>query len=91
MNIPNPLELLEKVITEHGASTILKQHLELFKDQLAALEKKNVELVERNRVLEQKASALEIEKVTLNQQIMQLNEKLKNIQNPKQRNFDINY
>lgn len=35
----NPLALLEKAINEHGSSAILKERLELVRDQLAKVER----------------------------------------------------
>lgn len=42
----NPLKLIEKLINEHGSSSILKERLELIRDQLSALKAKNDELEE---------------------------------------------
>ena len=40
----NPLKLIEKLINEHGSSSILKERLELIRDQLSALKARNDEL-----------------------------------------------
>ena len=40
----NPLALLEKLINEHGSSAILKERLELLRDQMAALQGENAKL-----------------------------------------------
>lgn len=36
----NPLTLIEKTITEHGSAVILKERIDLARDQYAALERK---------------------------------------------------
>jgi DNA repair exonuclease SbcCD ATPase subunit len=46
------LEMLEKLINEHGSSTILRERLELFSDKYSMLEEKNKHLEERNKDLE---------------------------------------
>lgn len=67
------LSMLEKLINEHGSSTILKERLELFSDKYEMLEQKNTNLEERNSFLESQLEAAnkEIEKLkeelTLNQ------------------------
>lgn len=48
------LAMLEKLINEHGSSTILKERLELFSDKYTMLEEKNKHLSERNEELESK-------------------------------------
>lgn len=48
------LEMLEKLINEHGSSTILKERLLLFSDKYSMLEDKNYHLKERNEELESK-------------------------------------
>ncbi len=46
------LAMLEKLINEHGSSTILRERLELFSDKYSMLEEKNKHLNERNEILE---------------------------------------
>ena len=46
------LDMLDKLITEHGSSAILRERLELFSDKYSALEKQNTQLHENNKVLE---------------------------------------
>ena len=46
------LDMLEKLITEHGSSAILRERLELFSDKYSALEKQITQLHEKNKVLE---------------------------------------
>jgi len=46
------LAMLEKLINEHGSSTILRERLELFSDKYSMLEDKNNHLLERNAELE---------------------------------------
>ena len=46
------LDMLDKLITEHGSSAILRERLELFSDKYSALEKQNKHLHENNKVLE---------------------------------------
>jgi hypothetical protein len=51
----NPLKALidtfEKLITEHGSATILRDHIGLLKQQAAALEKQNSSLEAENATL----------------------------------------
>ena len=46
------LEMLEKLINEHGSSTILRERLELFSDKYSMLEEKITHLQLRNQELE---------------------------------------
>lgn len=46
------LAMLEKLINEHGSSTILRERLELFSDKYSMLEDKNNHLLERSADLE---------------------------------------
>jgi small-conductance mechanosensitive channel len=85
----NIFELFIKAIEEHGSAAILMKHLDFVKEQYAALEKKNLELVEGNRALTQHSSTLEGENAFLKEQIVQLNEKIKNIQNSGLKQFPI--
>ncbi len=51
------LSMLEKLINEHGSSTILKERLELFSDKYEMLEQKNTTLEEKNTFLEAQLEA----------------------------------
>ncbi len=42
----NPIKLIEKLINEHGSSVILKERLELLRDQMSAMETENAKLSE---------------------------------------------
>ena len=59
------LAMLEKLINEHGSSSILRERLELFSDKYSMLEEKNTHLSERNKDLESQAASLkeEVEKL----------------------------
>ena len=50
---------IEKLITEHGSSTILKKRLELLRDQISVLEKKNSALKSDNTILKSKKNTIE--------------------------------
>ncbi len=68
------LDMLEKLINEHGSSAILRERLELFSDKYSMLEEKNSHLQERNKELEaqlQKAN----EEIGQLQSIVQANSK----------------
>lgn len=78
--ILNPItalsEQLQKLITEHGSATILRDHLALFKDQVVILEKKatlleseNAGLKTENRKLKTKIQQLTEENDKLRQKI----------------------
>ncbi len=55
----NPITLIEKLINEHGSSTILKERLELLRDQMSALEKENGVLKSENAILKGKQNETE--------------------------------
>ena len=59
------LAMLEKLINEHGSSSILRERLELFSDKYEMLEQKNKTLEENNASLENQLQAAnkEIEKL----------------------------
>jgi predicted nuclease with TOPRIM domain len=70
----NPITLIEKLINEHGSSTILKERLELLKDQITALEKENGGLKSENTGLKDKAKHLESKFNDATKEIQRLNE-----------------
>lgn len=53
-------DLFEKLINEHGSSTILKERIVAFKDQVVALEKENASLKSENSVLKNQVIDLEL-------------------------------
>ncbi len=55
------LAMLEKLINEHGSSSILRERLELFSDKYSMLEEKNTHLSERNKELESQVDTLKSE------------------------------
>lgn len=63
----NPLELLEKLIIEHGSATVLGKHLLLIKDQLQISEKKVTELEKENGELKYSIAQLtaELQKIMI--------------------------
>lgn len=69
-------DLIEKGINEHGSAPILKERIDLARDQYLALEKKNIQLVEINAVLIQQSSTKESENIDLQRQIVQLKEEI---------------
>lgn len=69
-------EQIQKLITEHGSATILRDHLALIKDQVVALEKKVQQLefekqglMAENHRLEVQITDLKKEKDALNQNL----------------------
>ena len=70
---------LEKIINEHGSSTILEQRLLLAKDQYLALEKKNVDLLTINQSLSQKILTLEAENSSLKAENMKINKEINDV------------
>ena len=74
----NPLTLLEKAINEHGSSVILKERLELVKDQLAKVVAENTELEE----IQNKYHLLKTENSKLKGEIENLEEKIKKLKQP---------
>ena len=70
----NPISLIEKLINEHGSSTILKERLELLKDQISALEKENGALKSENAILKDKAKHLESKLNDATKETQRLNE-----------------
>ena len=48
------IDYIEKLINEHGSSTILKERLELLRDQISILEKENGNLKSENAILKEK-------------------------------------
>ena len=48
-----PIEIVEKLINEHGSATVLKEHLGLLKAQISALETKVSDLELKNAQLKE--------------------------------------
>ena len=67
------LKMIEKLINEHGSSTILKERLQLFSDKYSALENKL-------EAAQQKNSALEAKNKSLESQLQQAQQEIKRSQ-----------
>jgi len=65
--MPNIFGEIERLITEHGSAGILRERLELAKEQHAALEKKISELMAENKTLRQKVEQFQKENEKLKQ------------------------
>lgn len=73
------LENLERLITERGSSAILKERIDLIREQVTALERKNTQLADGLKLAEAKVVVLEAENKELRNQlqaIQRANEKL---------------
>lgn len=75
-------EQLQKLINERGSAAILRDHLALFKDQVALLEKKNVELVAENATLAEEIQILQSEKEQLTKDNEVLRSKIQEYEQP---------
>lgn len=67
------LDNFEKLINEHGSATILRERLELFRDQIAALSKENALLTSRVADLTNERVILSGENARLKLEISELN------------------
>ena len=54
-------DALDKLITEHGSAAVLEKHLDLVREQVKALERRQVELEVENASLKAKLAELEEE------------------------------
>jgi chromosome segregation ATPase len=72
-------ELIEKGINEHGSAVILKERIDLARDQYYALEKKNVELLGINQFLSQKIATLEAENSSLKAENVKINKEINDV------------
>ncbi|CAB1065507.1 hypothetical protein D1BOALGB6SA_10304 [Olavius sp. associated proteobacterium Delta 1] len=52
------VDLINKLITEHGSADILRDHLELIREKVKVLEKENTELKAHKEATEKKIEAL---------------------------------
>lgn len=57
----NPFSAIEKLINEHGSATILKERINLLKEQFSALEKERDQLLSDKELLDAKILVLESE------------------------------
>lgn len=64
---------IEKLITEHGSASILRDHVNLLKEHFALLEKQNASLKEDNKSLNSKLDACQSNLNQANSEIAQLN------------------
>lgn len=69
----NPINLIEKLINEHGSSTILKERLELLRDQISILEKENGALKSKNAILKEKVNTIKSQLNEATEEIERLN------------------
>jgi hypothetical protein len=65
-------EQFQKLITEHGSATILRDHLALLKDQVVLLEKKAASLESENAILKSENAALKTENSELKSEAQNL-------------------
>jgi len=70
----NPIVYIEKLINQHGSSTVLKERLELLKDQISALEKRNSALKLNNTILRSKKNTIESQLNKARKEIERLNQ-----------------
>lgn len=70
---------LEKLITEHGSATILRDHLSLLRSQTTILEKENTELKTKNQILEIENKNLKAEITDLRREIDECQKNNKNL------------
>jgi hypothetical protein len=75
----NPLTLIEKLINEHGSSTILKERLELLKDQISALENEKGVLKSENAILNDKQNKTESQLNKAIKEVERLNQVIKGL------------
>jgi len=57
----NPIAYIEKVINEHGSSAILRERLDLLKNQISLVEKKNDALKPDNAILKSRKNTIEFQ------------------------------
>lgn len=77
------LDGLEKLINEHGSSTILRERIELANDKYAALESKVSILESENNALRSENEALQLNNEKLSAQIQSLEKRVAHSDNPK--------
>jgi len=75
------IDLIEKLITEHGSAAILKEHLDLLRSQISALEKENSALKSENASLKSKESAIESHLNKGEEEIKRLNQVIEGLKN----------
>jgi predicted Rossmann fold nucleotide-binding protein DprA/Smf involved in DNA uptake len=73
------LDQIEKLINEHGSSTILRDHLALFKDQVVLLEKENNNLKSKITILKTKNAELTKENQELREKVQEYEQPHKNL------------
>jgi len=71
---------IEKLITEHGSSTILKKRLELLRDQISVLEKKNSALKSDNTILKSKKNTIESQLNRARREMERLNQLIQELE-----------
>lgn len=74
------IEMLEKLITEHGSATVLRQQLALTRDQAVVQAQKYAELEAKKAEYERQAAAVNAEKTDLKEQLRRLEKTLSEIQ-----------
>jgi hypothetical protein len=72
----NPIPAIEKLINEHGSAVILKERIELAKDQFGFLQQKNISLASSLAETVAKNKILERQNADLEEQVAQLQDQL---------------
>ena len=76
----NPITLIEKLINEHGSSTVLKERLELLRDQISVLKKENRALKSDNAILKSKGNTIESQLNKATKKIERLNQLIQELE-----------
>ncbi|HEX3036948.1 MAG TPA: hypothetical protein VHT73_17815 [Thermodesulfobacteriota bacterium] len=74
------IDLIEKLITEHGSPAILKKRLELLRDQISVFEKKNSALKLDNTILKSKKNTIQSELNKARKEIERLNQYIQELE-----------
>ena len=66
------IDQFEKLINEHGSSTILREHLALLKAEQSVLERKNTDLQTEKKALQSEIDQLRSDNISLQNQVSTL-------------------
>ena len=76
----NPIAYIEELIDEYGSSTILKERLDLLRDQISVLEKKNSALKSDYTILKCKKNTIDFQLNKARKEIERLNQLIQELE-----------